>query len=233
MPQTPIFFSIPASAAIAAESIATDALTADAPAADALATDALATDAPATDALGAPPAPRILGVPYVSQTVTNWCWATCATMLSRFLTGGALRICDAASTLIPLGSCCEGAPPEGTFDRTWNKGGCNRTCTVAEVHGLHGMLGIASTHVAGNVSFAALQAEIADKGRPVEVAYSWTGGGGHVAIVQGVDAGAGTVNIHDPWPDYGQIVAPYNGLVTAYGKGTWFHTWTGIATAGA
>lgn len=177
------------------------------------------------------PQRRILNVQYISQTVSNWCWATCATMLSRFVLGSSLKICAAASKLIPSGGCCSGAPDEGTFDRSWDKGSCNRTCTVDEVQQLHGILGMSSVHIIGSVSFADLQHEIAASGRPVEVAYSWTGGGGHVAIVQGIDASTRTIYVHDPWPDYGQTVVPYENLLTAYGKGTWFHTWIGITNA--
>lgn len=173
---------------------------------------------------------------YLSQTVSNWCWATCATMLSRFLvTGSSIRICEAASRLIPQDACCVGAPPEGTFNTTWQKGNCNRTCTVEEVVTLHGMLGLHSRHVDGMISFEDLVNEIAVEGRPVEVAYLWSGfgAGGHVALVQGIDPATRTVNIHDPWPDNNVIVGPFNDLVTAYGKGTWFHTWIDISTTGA
>jgi hypothetical protein len=153
-------------------------------------------------------------------------------MLSRFLKGDGLKICQAASTLIPQGGCCTGAPPEGTFDPTWQKGNCNRTCSVDEVAQLHGMLNLASRHVVGTISFNDLQAEIG-AGRPVEVAYFWNGGGGHVALVQGYDSATRSLNIHDPWPDTGQTVATMHGLETAYGKGTWSHTWTRISSAGA
>ena len=178
--------------------------------------------------VGEAPQRRVLNVPYLSQTVTNWCWATCATMLSRFY-GAQIRICEAAAKLIPNDGCCNGAPAEGTFDRTWNKGSCNRTCTVAEVADLHGKLGLSSTHIAGTLSFADLESEISVNGRPIEVAYSWTGGGGHVAILRGIDSQAKTVRVNDPWPDYGETVTSYNGLLTAYGKGAWFQSWRGIA----
>lgn len=183
--------------------------------------------------LGAASIRRVLTVPYLSQPVSNWCWATCATMLSHFVTNRTLKICEAASTLIPKDGCCAGAPEEGTFDRSWNRGSCNRTCSVSEVRLLHGRLGMASTHIAGSVSFEELRAEIVDAGRSVEVAYRWTHGGGHVALVCGIDGATRNVNINDPWPDYGQMVVPYDTLVSAYGLGTWFHTWTGISTAGA
>ncbi len=181
-----------------------------------------------TVGLGAPP--TLLSVPYLSQTVTNWCWATCVTMLVRFW-GGTITICQAASKLIPNDGCCTEAPEEGSFDRFWKKGTCNRTCTVDEVGELHRRLGLVSNRSAGQISFDALAEEVAANGRPIEVAYAWTGGGGHVAIVRGIDADTQTVYICDPWPDYGQTVAQFNELRTAYGKGTWFETWTGIGKA--
>lgn len=188
-----------------------------------------ASDSQAFVGIGAADTRRILNVPYLNQPVTNWCWATCATMLSRFLKSTDLKICEAVSKLIPTDSCCVGAPQEGSFDQRWTKGSCNRTCSVSEVGLLHTQLGLSSTHTRGNVSFEELRNEIVIAGRPVEVAYAWTGGGGHVALVQGVDADTQNLNIHDPWPDNGQMVIPYSSLVTAYGKGSWFHTWTNIA----
>jgi len=183
---------------------------------------------PSTVDLGAPG--TLLYVPYLSQTVTNWCWATCATMLARFY-GGTITICEAATKLIPNDGCCSGAPEEGSFDRFWNKGACNRTCTVDEVGELHGYLGLVSKRSAGQISLSDLAQEIVVNGRPIEVAYSWFGGGGHVAIVRGIDADTQAVYINDPWPDYGQTVVPFQELRTAYGKGTWFQTWIGIGKA--
>lgn len=182
---------------------------------------------------GAPTSRRILDVPYVSQTVSNWCWAACATMLSRFVVGSSLNICEAASTLISQGDCCVGAPPADTFDRTWNKAGCNRTCTVDEVAELHGMLGMTSRRVNRALDFVDLHTEIVESGRPVEVALGWVGGGGHVVIARGVDGGTQSVSIHDPWPDTGQIVVPFKKLESAYGLGSWFDSWTGISVAAA
>lgn len=175
-------------------------------------------------------APTLLAVPYLSQPVTNWCWATCATMLARFH-GHAIRICEATSKLIPNEGCCEGVPPEGTFNRSWSKGTCNRTCTVDEINKLHVAIGLKSKRCSGQVSFAELERELSTSGRPVEVAYAWTGGGGHVAVVRGIDHDKQMVHVNDPWPDYGQTVVQFEALRSAYGKGAWFETWTDIAVA--
>ena len=180
--------------------------------------------------IGHGPMARELPVPYLSQTVTNWCWATCATMLSRYCKSSSLKICEAASLLIG-NTCCKGAPQEGTFDPTWTYGSCNRTCSVAEVVELHGKIGLSSTHQGSAVSFDTLKNEIIAN-RAIEVAYSWTGGGGHVAIAYGFNSTTSSVNVNDPWPDTGQIVVPFDQLASAYGKGSWFDTWTGISTAG-
>ena len=180
-----------------------------------------------------PPDKRILGVPYVGQTAGNWCWATCATMLSRFTLKSNLSICQAASTLIPAGNCCAGAPAEGSFNNDWDKPTCNRTCTVSEVQQLHGMLGMQSTHAGGAITFDQLHDQIAGSGHPVEVAFSWFGGGGHVVVAQGVDKQTQSVNINDPWPDTGPVVVPFSKLLSAYGLGSWFDAWTGIKAVGS
>jgi hypothetical protein len=183
--------------------------------------------------VGGAPDKVMLGMPYVAQTASNWCWATCAAMLARFTLNKPLNICQAASTLIPGGNCCAGAPAEGTFNNSWNNPVCNRTCTVSEVQQLHGMLGMQSTHAGTAISFDQIHNAIAGSRKPVEVAFSWFGGGGHVVVAQGVDRQTQSVNINDPWPDTGAIVVTYEKLLSAYGLGSWFDAWTEIKAVGS
>ena len=57
-------------------------------------------------------AEQTLDVPYLRQTASEWCWATSATMVSRFLFQSAIKICQVASTLIADQDCCAAAPAE-------------------------------------------------------------------------------------------------------------------------
>jgi hypothetical protein len=182
--------------------------------------------------LGAVAIEQKLDVPYVKQTASEWCWATSATMVSRFLFHGAIKICQVVSTLIEDQDCCNGAPAEngattGKGPTFWSATPCNRTASVAEVGQLYTLLGIQFTHRGTKIDFETL-CEVVGAGSPVEVAFAWTGTGGHVAVVRGVSKESQTVRINDPWPDKGEMLVHFSQLETAYGLGEWFDCWTDL-----
>jgi hypothetical protein len=82
-------------------------------------------------------------------------------------------------------------------------------------------------HRASKITFADIADQIVH-GHPVEVAFIWIGGGGHVAVVRAIMPDAQMVRINDPWPDTGEVIVPFSELETAYGKGKWFDCWTDI-----
>jgi hypothetical protein len=177
---------------------------------------------------------QTLDVPYMRQTASEWCWATSATMVSRFLFQSAIKICQVASTLITDQDCCAAAPAEdGTAPSAgstfFSTAPCNRTVQVPEVGQLFDKLGIQSTHRGQKIDFETLCDQIITAGSVIEVAFLWDGGGGHVVVVRGVDEQSQVVRINDPWPDTGETLVPFSQLVTAYGKGKWFDCWTDIA----
>jgi len=182
----------------------------------------------------ATPTEQALEIPYVQQLASEWCWATCATMVTRFVFQNSVKICEVVSTLIRDQSCCTGVPAEGdpetdtsaTFFRTHTP--CNRTAKVAEIVQLYDRLGIQSTHRGGKIDFDALCDQIITAGSPIEVAFKWDGGGGHVALVRGVIKESGIVRVNDPWPDTGEVLVPFSQLESAYGRGAWFDSWSGI-----
>jgi hypothetical protein len=67
-----------------------------------------------------------------------------------------------------------------------------------------------------------------DRARPVEVGYTWNGGGGHVATVRGwaQDANGLFVRVNDPI--YGSGGVYYSNLLNPYGLGMWDATWTNL-----
>jgi hypothetical protein len=182
----------------------------------------------------AEPVEQALDIPYLQQPASEWCWATCATMVTRFVFQNTAAICQVVSTLIAGQNCCNGVPPEGesgsnasaTFFRTPTL--CNRTAKVAEILQLYDKLGIQSTHRGGKIDFDSLCDQIADAGSPIEVAFSWLGGGGHVVLVRGVIKETAIVRVNDPWPDTGEVLIPFSQLQSAYGRGTWFDSWTNM-----
>jgi hypothetical protein len=180
------------------------------------------------------PADRILDVPYLQQPASNWCWATCTVMVSRFLLNDSIGICQLVSTHFSAQQCCNDAPTENEptansgSEFFWARTPCNKTIKAAHVSQIYSRLGIESNHRGQKIAFAALADQINNLGSPVEVAFSWLGGGGHVVVVNGVNMESQMVRISDPWPDTGEVIVPFSELETAYGRGEWFDCWTNL-----
>ena len=164
------------------------------------------------------PDARTLNMPQICQEQTNWCWAACTEMVLHYYNNPDARQCEFANWLFDQTQCCEDPANPA----------CNRTCSGNEVQDVYTNWNILSTLIEGDVPFDVLQAEI-DAGRPVEVAFEWTGGGGHVAIVSGWDTDSPDpfVHVNDPAADRLSRVR-YKELLAAYGRGRWILTWTGI-----
>jgi len=158
-----------------------------------------------------------LNVPMIKQEQTQWCWAGCADMTLHYYGNSGVRQCDFANWLFGQSACC--SVPSSSL--------CNRGCQVGDVSKVYSNWGIRSTLVNSNVPFGTLSLEVSAS-RPVEVAYAWNGGGGHVALVVQTDTinGRSVVRVNDP--AYGSGGVYYDDLLNAYGMGRWFATWTGI-----
>lgn len=160
---------------------------------------------------------KSLNVPQIAQEQTQWCWAACADMVLHYYGNTGIRQCELANWLFGLPGCCSN--PSSSL--------CNRPCQVADVSRVFMNYGVRSSGGNGTVSFSTLQFEL-NGDRPVEVAYSWNGGGGHVAIVRGWDQNSTGPFLRVNDPAYGSGGVYYSDLLTAYGLGTWFYTWIGI-----
>ncbi len=180
------------------------------------------------------PEERILDVPYLQQPASNWCWATCAVMVSRFLLNTSTRICQLVSTQFSDQPCCSGAPTENGATANsgseffWAGTPCNKTIKAAHVSPLYSRFGIESNHRGQKIDFATLADQVNNLGSPVEAAFSWLGGGGHVVVIRGISMQSQMVRISDPWPDTGEVLVPFSQLETAYGRGQWFDCWTNL-----
>ncbi|EJL57837.1 hypothetical protein PMI09_00812 [Rhizobium sp. CF122] len=189
---------------------------------------------PQVDLGSGTPADSILDVPYLQQPASNWCWATCAVMVSRFLLNSSTGICQLVSTHFQGQQCCNGAPTENSAtgnsgsDFFWADTSCNKTIKAAHVSPLYSKLGIQSNHRGQKIDFATLADQITSLGSPVEVAFAWLGGGGHVTVVRGISMQSQMVRVSDPWPDMGEVIIPFSQLESAYGRGQWFDCWTDL-----
>ena len=156
--------------------------------------------------------PPLLPVPYVQQTQTEWCWAACAEMVARYFGATAVKQCELANVLHHQTGCCT-APASAA---------CNQPTDYPGVFTVYAHLGIGLIGHTWAVNPQVVLRELT-AGRPVEVGYTWDGGGGHVAVIYGVTP-AGLLAVHDPWPDFGSGFATYQFVLTAYGMGRWTYS---------
>ena len=161
---------------------------------------------------------QTLGVCQIEQEQNLWCWAACAEMVLRYYDIGHVRQCDFANWLFKQTHCC--TEPSSAE--------CNRGCFVHDISRLYLQWNIRSTFIGGMVPFSVLQAEI-DAGRPVEIGFLWKEQGiAHVVLISGWHTDGTEEFVHVNDPNNGFQFLTYAELQTAYGKGTWSFTWTGI-----
>ena len=146
---------------------------------------------PATAAAAATAAPADVPASYQmsidmqAQQYDQWCWAASGTTIADF---------DGHST--DQNSFCKLAHHESGETCGNNPG------YLSEVSDAFDQLGFSDpgTAVAQEISFDEIQQEIAND-QPIETRIGWTSGGGHMHVLYGYDADAGTVEYGDPWGD--------------------------------
>jgi hypothetical protein len=161
--------------------------------------------------LAPPGAANPLGVPFLQQQQTNWCWAACCEMVFRYYGAPDVSQCNMASAQFGL-DCCTNHPVGGA---------CNVGNWPERVYPAYNYR---CARVDRAYTLAEIKAEI-DAGRPVEVYYAWSGGGAHVALVTGYFAND-DLQVHDPW--YGTARRAYTFVVNAYNLGSWRITYSDL-----
>lgn len=195
-----------------------------------------------------------LSVPYYDQVCPEWCWDASAEMVLAYygVTEGA-TYADGQKIIATYasGSLCDpnylyGSAPGNNSKPVvyyWATNTCNSVksyVTNIPTPPLYGddfvlkHFGNINSTPHGALSKTDLQNEI-NAGRPVLIAISWTGGGGHVVVLIGFDGSV--VDINDPWPCDGVLHLPYNTLLSggagAYIAGSPGNTWVASLTTGA
>lgn len=161
---------------------------------------------------------QTIGVCYIPQEQERWCWAACAEMVCHYYDIRDVRQCDFANWIFKQTHCCQ--EPSSAE--------CNRECFVHDVSRLYLQWHIRSTFIGEAVPFSVLQAEI-DAGRPVEIGFLWEGRrAGHVVLISGWHTEGTEEFVHVNDPNDGVQFLTYDELQTAYGRGEWAFTWTGI-----
>lgn len=147
----------------------------------------------------------VLSVPQYDQEQDQWCWNASSQMILAF----------------------KGHSYSQTTIANWAVGGQNipnyiYNSSDASMKGCDEVLAhfgsISSTGSASSMSLSALNTEMANS-RPVMIGVSWDAGGGHAIVLRGTDGNY--VYVNDPWPDNGQSVQTYNGVLRYLGNGTW------------
>ena len=158
-----------------------------------------------------------LNVPHIYQEQKNWCWAACAGMVLHYYNSAGVAQCRFANQALGQSSCCQ-------FP---NSSICDLPLQDLQITQLFTAYGLKTSYSAKSVGFGTLVSEI-NSGRPVEVAFSWNGGGGHVALVveTSIINNRQVVRVNDPKNGAGGVY--YSDLQNAYGLGKWDATWTSI-----
>ena len=129
---------------------------------------------------------KILPVPLKPQETNMWCWAASGQMIMNYLGATGVTQCDQANRELGRTDCCASPTPSACV-----KGG----------HTQFDQYNFDLDYADGALSFSALSSEI-DANRPVEFAWSWTGGGGHVMVAVGYTTINNVNYVYDqnPWP---------------------------------
>lgn len=126
-----------------------------------------------------------LPVPLDGQKTSMWCWAASGQMIMNYLGATGVQQCKEANLELGRTDCCDVQTPAACV-----KGGHTQ---FTEYH--------FDYQTSPQMSFQAIQYEI-DHGRPIEFAWNWDGGGGHVMVAIGykIVGNVNYVTINNPIP---------------------------------
>ncbi len=157
----------------------------------------------------------LVGVPEIEQEKSNWCWAASMQAVLEVY-GTNVTQCQEANWLFGHNDCC-------------NAGNCNWATSGQQQQDVLDHWGLTSTLIQNTLTWNQLKTEI-DAGRPINIGFSWCGGGGHSLNIYGFSEVDGTpvkhnVGYMDPWFGEGYNVAEYDWVVGGCpGDHTWYRT---------
>ena len=164
---------------------------------------------------------KTLNVPAKIQEQTNWCWAACtqATIYYYCCDYQQCNIADSARKWNNwgAGNCCQ----------TPGNNICNQANFMYGTAGsfqalMDSLCNVQSNGMNSTLSKNTTVSEI-DAGRPYEIRWGWSGGGGHFLVGRGYDANGDTVHYMDPRPGFGYQTATYDWVVSG-GTHDWTHS---------
>jgi Papain-like cysteine protease AvrRpt2 len=156
-----------------------------------------------------------LDYPYEPQEKTEWCWCAASASVAQFYRKDSKWTqCKIAELILNRSDCCNDGPGGAVCNepRPLDK-------SLRKLNHLRNVL-------YGHISFEAVKKQI-DQQQPIGVRISWLDqpGAGHVLVISGYDANAGTVTVEDPMFGRKQHYA-YDQLVDQYiANGYWSVTY--------
>ncbi len=156
------------------------------------------------------PTSIVLGVDFVRQTQSQWCWAACTQMVASYLKVPDLKQCELANFLHNQTTCCV----------TGSSTDCDQPCQFEGIGLVYDQVGIDSISERKIIYPQQLQQELTAR-RPIEVGWLWNGGGGHVVLIVGMNAN-GMYQLLDPM--FGTRICNYQAILLALGMGWWAYS---------
>ena len=162
----------------------------------------------------------LVDLPETFQETNMWCWAASMEAVLDVYDVDVQQ-CVEANWLFSRNDCCNSPTP----------GACVAGASGTDQKNVLDHWGLDSTLVWSSRSWAQLKSELKAP-RPMNMGWSWCGGGGHSLDIYGFsefDDGTQNVAYMDPWPGEGYNSADYDWVVGGCGPGdpgdhSWYRT---------
>jgi|CXWL01.1.fsa_nt_gi hypothetical protein len=181
-------------------------------------------DIPRGNTLSGDPARKLLQIGRVEQSMSEWCFAACGEMISKYLALNTTQCLIANNYLKGFGSC---------NDACQNPSLCNAPCQIQKISNLYKKFGISSTYIDRPAEGKLIMQEVFNAQRPILALLTYMAGGSHVILITGwqpngphgpmVYAIDTRKNYGEGWYDYSAILQAQNA------QGAWVGSWVGIS----
>ncbi len=169
---------------------------------------------------------KALGAANTQQEHSQWCWAATSSCILKVVQGKTTPQCEIVNYLRKVTTACGNT----TFD--WSSPINYPIESLYEpdkpsVQNVYAKYYGSTTGMEGAPTYAKISSEI-EAGRPINMRWGWSSGGGHLLAVYGYDSSNGTqqVNYMDPWPGEGLFLVTYSWIKYGNKGGGASHTWT-------
>jgi hypothetical protein len=143
------------------------------------------------------------------QQTLEWCWASCAVGVARFLKLDTIPTEAGLANLLTGRNDCDSKPTPSR---------CIVPASGQQIDEIYDAIGIGRVGPDEPLSIVTLLGELIAK-RPVEIAFAWYQGGGHVALIRGFTKATSQFYVSDPW--FGENAMTYAQIANGYDIGRW------------